>query len=184
MVCNPQTCKRFVWSLKSTLSQNAKYPLSLSQRSLFSQPLIYSILSCVRTWMNKNSSKYHFTIVHLRIRDHTTWFGGVLGRPSDTFLWALPISWSRLLARVWSGPMIIGAPFANSSSPIGRFTANGNGVAKYNIGVLGLWGGWQSHRRSYIIGSIIFVLRITFIFVVKAVNAVIREIFRHNRLRS
>ena len=31
--------------------------------------------------------------------------GGVLGRPSDTFYWALAISWSRLLARVWSGPM-------------------------------------------------------------------------------
>ena len=40
---------------------------------------------------------------------HYTWgsvttlydFGGVLGRPSDTFFWALTISWSRLLARVW-----------------------------------------------------------------------------------
>ena len=30
--------------------------------------------------------------------------GGVLGRPLDTFFWALTISWSRLLARVWSGP--------------------------------------------------------------------------------
>ena len=43
---------------------------------------------------------------------HYTWgsvttlhdFGGVLGRPLDTFFWALTISWSRLLARVWSGP--------------------------------------------------------------------------------
>ena len=31
-------------------------------------------------------------------------FGGVLGRPLDTFFWNLTISWSRLLARVWSGP--------------------------------------------------------------------------------
>jgi hypothetical protein len=32
-------------------------------------------------------------------------FGGVLGRrPLDTFFGALTISWSRLLARVWSGP--------------------------------------------------------------------------------
>jgi hypothetical protein len=31
-------------------------------------------------------------------------FGGVLGRPLDTFFWALTISWSRLLARVYSGP--------------------------------------------------------------------------------
>ena len=30
--------------------------------------------------------------------------GGVLGRPLDTLFWALTISWSRLLARVWSGP--------------------------------------------------------------------------------
>jgi hypothetical protein len=31
--------------------------------------------------------------------------GGVLGRGRlDTFIWALTISWSRLLARVWSGP--------------------------------------------------------------------------------
>ncbi len=27
-------------------------------------------------------------------------FGGVLGRPLDTFFWALTISWSRLLAGV------------------------------------------------------------------------------------
>ena len=30
--------------------------------------------------------------------------GGVLGRPLDTFIWALTITWSRLLACVWSGP--------------------------------------------------------------------------------
>ena len=30
--------------------------------------------------------------------------GGVLWRPLDTFFWALTISWSQLLARVWSGP--------------------------------------------------------------------------------
>ena len=43
---------------------------------------------------------------------HYTWgsvttlhdFGGVLGRPLDTFFWALTNSWSWLLARVWSGP--------------------------------------------------------------------------------
>ena len=31
-------------------------------------------------------------------------FGGVLRWPLDTFFWALIISWSRLLAHVWSGP--------------------------------------------------------------------------------
>ena len=33
-------------------------------------------------------------------------FGGVLGRPWDTFFWTLTTSWSRLLARVWSGPYV------------------------------------------------------------------------------
>ena len=45
---------------------------------------------------------------------HYTWgsvttphdFGGVLGRPLDTFFWALTIPWSRLLAHVWSGPHV------------------------------------------------------------------------------
>jgi hypothetical protein len=31
-------------------------------------------------------------------------FGGVLGRPLTSFFWALTISWSRLLAHVWSVP--------------------------------------------------------------------------------
>ena len=47
---------------------------------------------------------------------HHTWgsvtalhdFGGMLGRPLDTLLWALTISWSRLLAYVWSGPEWLG----------------------------------------------------------------------------
>ena len=60
----------------------------------------------------------HWNSIWLRARSHMTshytWgsvttlhdFGGVLGRPLDTFVWALTISWSRLLARVWSGPKI------------------------------------------------------------------------------
>ena len=60
--------------------------------------------------------KIHWNSIWLRARSHMTshytWgsvttlhdFGGVLGRPLDTFFWALTISWSRLLARVWSGP--------------------------------------------------------------------------------
>ena len=43
---------------------------------------------------------------------HYTWgsvttlrdFGGVLGQSLDNFFWALTVSWSWLLARVWSGP--------------------------------------------------------------------------------
>ena len=51
-------------------------------------------------------------MIRSHITSHYTWesvttlhdFGGVLGWPLDTFFWALTISWSRLLARVWSGP--------------------------------------------------------------------------------
>jgi hypothetical protein len=58
----------------------------------------------------------HWNSIWLRVRSHMTshytWgsvttlhdFGGVLGWPLDTFFWALTISWSWLLARVWSGP--------------------------------------------------------------------------------
>ena len=58
--------------------------------------------------MNRNSLKQHliegpvtydFT---LHSRNVTTLhdFEGVLGKPLDTFIWALTIPWSRLLARV------------------------------------------------------------------------------------
>ena len=61
----------------------------------------------------------HWNSIWLRawshMTSHYTWgsvttlhdFGGVSGRPLDTFFWALTISWSRLLARGWSGPMCI-----------------------------------------------------------------------------
>ena len=63
------------------------------------------------TWI-----EIHWNNIWLRDRSHMTshytWgsvttlhdFGGVFGWPLDTFFWALTISWSRLLARVWSGP--------------------------------------------------------------------------------
>ena len=46
---------------------------------------------------------------------HYTWrsvttlndFGGNLGQPLETLFWALTISWSRLLAHVWSGPKLL-----------------------------------------------------------------------------
>ena len=37
-------------------------------------------------------------------------FGCVMGRPSDAFFWALTISWSWLLTRVWSGPKACDCP--------------------------------------------------------------------------
>ena len=62
------------------------------------------------TWID-----IHWNSIWLRARSrmtsHYTWgyvttlddFGGVLGRPLDTFLWVLTISSSRLSTRVWSG---------------------------------------------------------------------------------
>jgi hypothetical protein len=46
---------------------------------------------------------YGFTL-HSRIRDHITWFWRCVGTTFGHFLWALTISWSRLLACVWSDP--------------------------------------------------------------------------------
>jgi hypothetical protein len=77
-----------------------------------SQPLVYSIFSCVRTRMNRNSLKKHsveglvtydFTL-HLGFVITLHVVGSALGWSWDTFIWAFTISWSRLLARVWSGP--------------------------------------------------------------------------------
>ena len=63
------------------------------------------------TWV-----EIHWNNIWLRVQSlmtsHYTWrsgttlrdFWGVLGQPLDTFFWALTISWSRLLAHVWSGP--------------------------------------------------------------------------------
>jgi hypothetical protein len=60
--------------------------------------------------------KIHWNSIWLRawshMASHYTWrvvttlhdFGGVMGQPLDTFFWALAISCSRLLIRVWSGP--------------------------------------------------------------------------------
>ena len=52
---------------------------------------------------------------------HTTWFWKCLGTAFGHFFWALTISWSRLLACVWSGPYLhdctLSAPRPASSSP-------------------------------------------------------------------
>ena len=60
--------------------------------------------------------KIHWNFIWLKAWSHMTslytWglvstlhdFGGVLGWPLNTFLWALTIPWSWLLAHVWSGP--------------------------------------------------------------------------------
>ena len=64
--------------------------------------------------MNRYSLKQHLVEGPSHMMSHYTWgsvttlhdFGGVVGWPLDTFFWALTISWSHLLARVWSGPNI------------------------------------------------------------------------------
>jgi hypothetical protein len=74
--------------------------------------LFYFIMCEDPAWI-----EIHWTIICLRDRSHTTshytWgsvtplhdFGGSLGRwPLNTFFRALIISWSQLLARVWSRP--------------------------------------------------------------------------------
>ena len=63
----------------------------------------------IPAWIEINWNSIWLRACHMA--SHYTWgsvttldgFGGVLGRPLDTFLWALTISWSRLLAHVWSG---------------------------------------------------------------------------------
>ena len=62
--------------------------------------------------------KIHRSSIWLRTQSHMTShhtqgpvttlhdLGSVLGRPLDTFVWALTISWSRLSAREWSGPKL------------------------------------------------------------------------------
>jgi len=108
------------WSLglflKTTSWRHAQYKIGRSWHSEHSWPLIYSILTCVRTRMNRHSLKWHvvegrttydFTL-HLRLRDTTTWFWRCVGTAFnlDTFFWALTISWSRLLTHMWSGPKL------------------------------------------------------------------------------
>ena len=80
-----------------------------------SQPLIHYILSCVRTPHEHKFTKIAFGFGPGHIWLHTTlegpWphymiFGSVSGRPLDTFIWALTISFM-VLARVWSGPQLV-----------------------------------------------------------------------------
>ena len=70
--------------------------------------LMYYIWLCARTPMSRihwnsiwmRAVTYDFTL-HLRTRDHTTWFWEVSLTAFGYFFWALNISWSRLLASAW-----------------------------------------------------------------------------------
>ena len=102
------SCFMFTW----TIFQNHLLEVDLTQNQetmalCRSQPLLYSVMSCTRnTWI-----EIHWNSIWLRapshMTSHYTWrfvttlhdFGGVMRRPLDTFVWALTMSWSRLLAR-------------------------------------------------------------------------------------
>ena len=73
---------------------------TMTLRTLTIIDLFYLIIS-------EDPHEYKFTELAFGWGSVTTLhdFGGVLGRPLHTFSWALTISWSRLLARGWSGPL-------------------------------------------------------------------------------
>ena len=70
--------------------------------------LIYYVWRPIRITIQQNSMRSR---ARSHATSHYTWgpmttqcgFGGVLGHPLDTFNWALTISWSWLLACMWSG---------------------------------------------------------------------------------
>ena len=99
----------------------------------------------------------HWNSIWLRARSHMTshytWgfvttlhdFGGVLGRPLDTFFWALTSSWSQLLARVWSGPNM--AYISHMLSQMPHSTKESNEISEH--GELAAW--FQSLRNNQIL---------------------------------
>ena len=74
-----------------------------------------------RSHMTSHYTRRYMTTLHD--------FGGVLGRPLDTFLWHPTISWSRLLARVWSGP----TPTNYYPPKIARLTMPGVSVPVHEV---------------------------------------------------
>ena len=72
--------------------------------------LFYHVWGPTRIGIHRNSI---WLRAQLHMSSHYSWgsvttlhdFEGVLGWPLDIFFWALKISWSRLLAHVWSGPI-------------------------------------------------------------------------------
>ena len=94
--------------LQVGLTQNRE---TMALWTLTTVGLFYYIMVWGPAWM-----EIHWNSIWLEAPSHMTShytlgsvttlhdFGDVLGRPLDTFFWALTISWSQLLARVWSGP--------------------------------------------------------------------------------
>jgi hypothetical protein len=90
--------------LEVDLTQNQE---TMALRMLTTVGLFYFIHVWRLAWI-----EVHWNSIQLRAQSHMsshyTWgfvttlhdFGGVVGRPLDTFFWALTVSWSLLLARV------------------------------------------------------------------------------------
>jgi hypothetical protein len=68
--------------------------------------LFYHVWGLVWIEIHWNSRAWSHTASRYTWGSVTTLHGcrGVLGPPLDDFFWALIISWSRLLAQLWSGP--------------------------------------------------------------------------------
>ena len=95
--------------LEVSLTQNRQI---MALRTLTTVDLFYFYHVWGLAWIN-----IYWNSIWLRARSHMashyTWgsvttlhdLEGVLGQPLDNLCWALTISWSRLLALVWSGPL-------------------------------------------------------------------------------
>jgi hypothetical protein len=104
------------WSLGLFSNILLEVRLTQNQETMALQLLTTVDLFCFITCENPHEHKFieiefgwgpgHIMTSHYTWGSVTTLhnFEGILGRPSITFFWALTISWSRLLARVWSGP--------------------------------------------------------------------------------
>ena len=104
------------------------------------------------TWI-----EIHWNNIWLRTQSHMasnySWesmttlcdFGSVLGRPLDTFIWALTISWSQLLARVWSGP---NSYPKNSRCRVSYNSCNLYSVEGFSLNLIGIQSVWTWSERN------------------------------------
>ena len=88
------SCFMVTWTIfKNHLLEVGLTKIGRPWHSEHSKPLLYSIVSCMRTRMNRNLLKLHLVegpiTYDFTLHDHTTWFWRCLGRPLDTFFWAL-----------------------------------------------------------------------------------------------
>ena len=107
------SCFMVTW----TVFKNHLLEVGLTQNQETMVPRTFIIVDLFYFIMCEDLHEYkkNWNSIWLRAQSHMasnyTWgsvtalhdFGGVLGRPLNTFVWALTISWSRLLAHVWSG---------------------------------------------------------------------------------